>query len=213
MWVIWNVLIHQQWKANKFGKSGLALTISVVKVVTTVVVYFSQFFLFINNNKDFHQDQSSKSLKITKLTFQQWKANEFGRFRLVIAAGLNFYMLNFRDLFFSSMTIRTFIKTAVVGHTKQLKLPINNKKLINLEDQSLLLLPAWISVTLITVILSDILAQMRSRSWPFCLTCWIRFLLRCSRSNCWRPVFIVSCYIWPEFEWPRCYGSVCAWIE
>lgn len=79
---------------------------------------------------------------MTKLTSQQLKADEFKRSGFIVAADLSFCVLNFRDLFFSSTTIGIFIKTIVVSHIKQLKLPINNEKLINLADPGLLLLPA-----------------------------------------------------------------------
>lgn len=77
-----------------------------------------------------------------------------------IAAGLNFSNLNFLDIFFLSTTIFTFIKTKVLSHLKQLNLPIKYKKLINLGDPGLLLLPAEISVTLITMVLCRVFAQM-----------------------------------------------------
>ena len=192
-------LISQQWKADEFRRFKLALSIAVIRVVIAVVVYFSRFFLFINEDRDFHQDQSGKSVKTTKLTSQQWKADEFRRFRLAVGAGPNFRLLNFRDLFFPSTTIRTFIKTAVVSHLKWLKLPIKDEKLMNLGDPSSLSLPAWISITSIAVVLSGILAWVRSGYWPFCLARRFLFSLGCSKSHCRRPVFVVSYYIWPEF--------------
>ena len=42
----------------------------------------------------------------------------------------------------------------MVSHLKWINLPINNKKLMNLGDLSLLLLPAWISVALIEWVLN-----------------------------------------------------------
>ena len=51
---------------------------------------------------------------------------------------------NFRNFFFSSMTTSTFIKSEVVSHIKWQNLPINNKKLTNLEDPSLLSMASWI---------------------------------------------------------------------
>ena len=54
--------------------------------------------------------------------------------------------------------IGIFIKTAVINYLKQLKLFINNEKLMNLEDLGMLLLLAWISVTSIAVVLFSIFA-------------------------------------------------------
>ena len=61
-----------------------------------------------------------------------------------ISVSLIEWVLNFRDFFFSSTTISTFIKSAVISHIKWLNLFINNKKLTNLGDPSLLSLAAWI---------------------------------------------------------------------
>ena len=51
---------------------------------------------------------------------------------------------NFRKFFFSLTTTSNFIKSAVVSQIKWLNLPINNEKLTNLGDPSLLSLAAWI---------------------------------------------------------------------
>ena len=123
-------------------RPGHTFAVVVVRVITAVVIYFSRFFLFINNNRDFFKDHSNKLLKMTKLIFQECKTNEFKRSGFAIAIGLNVYMLNFRNLFFLSITIRTFIKTAIISYLKQLKLPINNKKLMNLRGPSLFSFPA-----------------------------------------------------------------------
>ena len=50
---------------------------------------------------------------------------------------------NFRDFFFSSMMTSNFIKSVVVSHIKWLNLSMNNEKLTNLGDLSLLLLATW----------------------------------------------------------------------
>ncbi len=50
----------------------------------------SRLFLFINDKIQFHQNRSSKSLKTTKLTYQQWKADKFRRSGLAVAVDLNF---------------------------------------------------------------------------------------------------------------------------
>ena len=164
------------------------------------MVYLSQFFLFIDNNRDFHQERSSKSLKITKLTSRWWKTDEFRRSWLTVAVSLNFRILCFCDLFFLSTTIGTFINTIVVSQLKWLKLHINNEKLMNLGHLSSMSLLARISVSSIVVVLSDILAWVCSRSWPFCLAHRVPFSLGYSRSYYRRSVFIVSRYIWPEFQ-------------
>ena len=54
------------------------------------------------------------------------------------------WMPNFRYFFFLSTTTANFIKSALESHIKWLNLPINNEKLTNLGDPSLLLLAAWI---------------------------------------------------------------------
>ena len=59
------------------------------------------------------------------------------------------WIFNFRNFFFLSIMLSIFIKSVAVSHLKWLNLLINNKKLIDLADPGLLLLPAWISVTLI----------------------------------------------------------------
>lgn len=48
---------------------GLLLLLLSLELFTAIVVYFSRFFLFIDDNKDFHQDQSDKLMKTTKLTY------------------------------------------------------------------------------------------------------------------------------------------------
>ena len=50
----------------------------------------------------------------------------------------------FHNFFFSSTTTSNFIKSAVISQLKWLNLPINDEKLTNLGDPSLLLLAAWI---------------------------------------------------------------------
>ena len=51
---------------------------------------------------------------------------------------------NFCNFFFSSTTTSNFIKSAVVSHIKWLNLPINNEKLTNFGDPSLLSPAPWI---------------------------------------------------------------------
>lgn len=51
---------------------------------STIVIYFSRFFYFIDDNRDFHQDHNSTLLKTTQLIYKLWETDEFVRFKLVL---------------------------------------------------------------------------------------------------------------------------------
>ena len=91
----------------------------------------------------YHQSCSYKSFKT--LIHQQWKDDEFERPGLVLA-GAVVRIVRAVVVYFSSTTIRTFIKTVVVSHLKWLNLPLNNEKLMSLGHPGLLLLLASIFV-------------------------------------------------------------------
>lgn len=127
-------------------------------------------FYFINDNIDFYQDCSGKLFKITKHIYEQWKDNEFRRSKLAVTISLNFCIFNYCNLFISSLTIRTFIKTIVVSHWKQLNLFTNNEKVMNLKDLDLLSL-------LISILSSILLYTISYLIFCFYLIFYILHLL------------------------------------
>lgn len=50
---------------------SLILLLQLSELFIVIIVYFSQYYQFIDNDRDSHQDYSGKSLKITKLLNQQ----------------------------------------------------------------------------------------------------------------------------------------------
>ena len=83
-------------------------------------------------------------------------------------------MINNRDFFFSSTTRSTFIKTVVISYWKQLNLPINNEKLMNLEDLSSLLLLTWILSSALSCTTSHVIFYL---CFIFCVLHLASFLI------------------------------------
>ena len=77
---------------------------------------------------------------------------------------------NFRNFFFSSTTTSNFIKNVGVNHIKWLNLPINNEKLTNLEDPSLLSLVTWIFRCTLYILARHCVCLLLSLLWF--LYCW-----------------------------------------
>lgn len=82
----------------------------------------------------------------------------------------------FCNLFFLSIIIGIFVKIAVVSHLKQPNSHIKTKNLLNLGQPSFFQLLPQISMSLISVILSDIFVLMHNWSLFFCLACQISIL-------------------------------------
>lgn len=77
----------------------LLLPLLSLELFTVEFVYISRFFYFINNDTDFYKNWSSKSLKITIFTNQQWKSDELKKSKISITTDLNFTYAQFLQSF------------------------------------------------------------------------------------------------------------------
>lgn len=85
-------------------------------------------------------------------------------------------MLNFCNLFFSSITIKIIITTIVVSQWKQLNLSIINEKPINLRDFSSLSLLIW-TYFIRRYMLYPILSLTFAFSLIYCVSCLVSYLI------------------------------------